>query len=714
MTQAFGNYQLVKKLATGGMAEVWLAKQTGIEGFNRHVVVKRILPHLAEDPEFVQMFLNEAKIASRFNHPNIAQIYDLGEKDGQYFIAMEFIHGEDLGRVMRRAWSTGQWVARHIALRIVADSCQGLYYAHTRNDEMGRPLRVVHRDISPQNILISFDGAVKVVDFGIAKASDQVSMTKSGAIKGKFAYMAPEQAAGKPLDARSDVFALGLVLYELVTGVRPLKRDSELATLQAALECKIDPPSAVAEVPAELDEIVMRALAKAPDDRYTDAREFQRSLEQFLLHSKELSTSAEVSELMAALFADRLGEEARLGAPNPSTESSTSNPIPPSYSAAPESVTQPPPRPASRPPPPPPSSNRDHVRASPSLTLDEDALAEELPVEEDENGVELRGGYELPAGTVVPSRRYSNGPTRRPEATMAARPSRPEVRSDMTAEELPPARQPAKRRNTGMASAVSDEELEPRRRPTGQLKRRPSTAAMPEAPPRRSRPNVPVSDDMAQRPSADGISKLVDVKELKARQASRLKALIAVLVLIGMLGVLFVYRDQLGQLLKTSSLAEDGVPLRLTVLTNPPTEVTIVPGPNARGRRPLELGRTPIEATSGAFAGDTVVLLNRDRGLRWEETLNYGEPNSVQKIDKVFKESAVRFKVKPNLKDASIWRGPIKIGQANVGLLLYPGVHKLEVHSDALEAPFEFDVTFTEGAANIDWPVDVTPNLKKK
>jgi serine/threonine protein kinase len=229
MTQTFGNYQLVKKLATGGMAEVWLAKQTGIEGFNRHVVVKRILPHLAEDPEFVHMFLNEAKIASRFNHPNIAQIYDLGEHGEQYFIAMEFIHGEDLGRVMRRAWSTGQWIARHISLRIVADSCQGLYYAHTRLDERGQPLRVVHRDISPQNILISFDGAVKVVDFGIAKASDQVSNTKSGAIKGKFAYMAPEQAAGKPLDARSDIFALGLVLYELITGVRPLKRDSELA-----------------------------------------------------------------------------------------------------------------------------------------------------------------------------------------------------------------------------------------------------------------------------------------------------------------------------------------------------------------------------------------------------------------------------------------------------------------------------------------------------
>jgi len=213
-TQAFGKYQLIKRLATGGMAEVWLAKQTGIEGFNRHVVIKQILPHLAEDPEFVQMFLNEAKIASRFNHPNIAQIYDLGAENGSYFIAMEFIHGEDLGKVMRRAWTSGQWVARHIALRIVADTCQGLYYAHTRIDEQGRPLKVVHRDISPQNILISFDGAVKLVDFGIAKAADQVSLTKSGAIKGKFAYMAPEQAGGKAIDGRTDIFALGLVLYE--------------------------------------------------------------------------------------------------------------------------------------------------------------------------------------------------------------------------------------------------------------------------------------------------------------------------------------------------------------------------------------------------------------------------------------------------------------------------------------------------------------------
>ena len=210
------------------------------------------------------MFGNEARIAARFNHPNIAQVYEFGEANGTYFIAMEFIHGEDLGRVMRKAYNAGGWIALPQAIRIVASACEGLYYAHTRTDDSGQPLKVVHRDISPQNILISFDGSVKLVDFGIAKAADQASATKSGAIKGKFAYMAPEQASGKPLDHRADIFAIGLVLYELLTGTRPLKRESELGTLQAAMECNIPPPSQVVDVPPELDSVVMRALAKTP------------------------------------------------------------------------------------------------------------------------------------------------------------------------------------------------------------------------------------------------------------------------------------------------------------------------------------------------------------------------------------------------------------------------------------------------------------------
>ncbi|MBL8914424.1 MAG: protein kinase [Archangium sp.] len=730
MTQAFGNYQLVKKLATGGMAEVWLAKQTGIEGFNRHVVVKRILPHLAEDPEFVQMFLNEAKIASRFNHPNIAQIYDLGETNGQYFIAMEFIHGEDLGRVMRRAWSTGQWVARHIALRIVADSCQGLHYAHTRLDERGQPLRVVHRDISPQNILISFDGAVKVVDFGIAKASDQVSNTKSGAIKGKFAYMAPEQAAGKPLDARSDIFALGLVLYELATGVRPLKRDSELATLQAALECKIDAPSAVAEVPHELDDIVMRALAKAPDDRYSDAREMSRAIEQYLLNAKELATTTEVGELMGALFADRLSEEARLGTPNPSTESSTSNPIPPSYSGVAQSVTQPPeqqPQPqrdarkdsrgASR------SATPQPVRAAPNLTIDEDADEATLAPDMDESagddmdegsGPSLRGGYDLPAGTVVPSRRYVN---KKNEATVAGRSSKEMTRMapiEETSDDLPPVA--LKKKSTALSKALATNGAsepvaeESGRRKTG-MKRRTSSGVMPEAPPRRnSRVNEP-----EVKPSKDGISAIVDVKALKERQQSRLKALVSVMVLIGALILVYVFKDNLLGLLKKGGLSEDGVPVRLSVKSNPPVEVFVLPPPGTKVRKQLNLGRTGIDEQSGAFVGDTIRLVNDDLGIYYEEVIEYGQPNELKLISKVFKPSAVRIRVLPNsLKGCTVWRGPRSLGQVGVNLSLYPGKHELTIKCDGLRDACPFTVNFNEGAKNLEWPVDCTEYVDKK
>ncbi|MFO0600131.1 MAG: protein kinase [Myxococcaceae bacterium] len=715
MTQTFGNYQLVKKLATGGMAEVWLAKQTGIEGFNRHVVVKRILPHLAEDPEFVQMFLNEAKIASRFNHPNIAQIYDLGETGGQYFIAMEFIHGEDLGRVMRRAWSTGQWVARHISLRIVADSCQGLHYAHTRLDERGQPLRVVHRDISPQNILISFDGAVKVVDFGIAKASDQVSNTKSGAIKGKFAYMAPEQAAGKPLDARSDIFALGLVLYELITGVRPLKRDSELATLQAALECKIDAPSAVAEVPHELDDIVMRALAKAPDDRYADAREMSRAIEQYLLNAKELATSAEVSELMGALFADRLSEEARLGTPNPSTESSTSNPIPPSYSGAAQSVTQPPERPPQQATP-----SKQPVRANPNATMsgDEDDEAtlgpDAVENDDDESGPSAGGGYELPAGTVVPSRRYVN---KKDQATVAGRVSKEMTKMaplDATNDDLPPV--VAKPRKTGMTKAHADEpaaeESNRRRTSSGaNAKRRTASGVMPEAPPRsRSRASEP-----AIKPSKDGISAIVDVKALKERQQSRLKALVSVLVLVGALVMVFVFKDTLLGLLKKGGISEDGVPVRISVKSNPPVVVTVVPPPGVKTRQPLELGRTPLDEISGAFVGDTIRLVNDDRGIYYEEVIEYGQPNELKLVSKTFKESAVRIRVTPSsLKGCTVWRGNSSLGQVGVNLGLFPGTHKIEIRCPALREPCPATVTFADGAKNLEWPVDCSEYLDKK
>ncbi|MCL2259079.1 MAG: serine/threonine protein kinase, partial [Cystobacterineae bacterium] len=314
MTVKFGNYRLIRKIATGGMAEVWLAEQEGIEGFSRKVVVKRILPHLAQAPTFVLMFLNEARVASQLSHHNIVQIHDLGERGGEYFLAMEYIHGRDLGRVMQRSAEQERWVSCAVALRMVADACAGLYYAHTREDAQGRPLGLIHRDISAQNILVSFNGSVKLVDFGIAKAVNQSTGTQVGTVKGKFAYMSPEQAMGAPLDARSDIFSLGLVLYELLTAVRPFKRDNDFATWKAATQGEIRRPSEVANVSPYLDALVMRALEKKAGNRYPDASEFQMAIEEYLVENGLLVTSLHVADELTELFPEWQEEKAQLGA----------------------------------------------------------------------------------------------------------------------------------------------------------------------------------------------------------------------------------------------------------------------------------------------------------------------------------------------------------------------------------------------------------------
>jgi serine/threonine protein kinase len=350
--QKFGKFTLIKKLATGGMAEVFLARQPlGTDDDGRHVVLKRILPHYSDDPGFVKMFQNEARVASKFSHPNIAQIFEYGHEGGRWYIAMEFVHGEDLGQLMRQSWATGQWLARPLALGIVARAAEGLHYAHTRKDDEGRALEIVHRDISPQNILVSFDGTVKVVDFGIAKAAGGESNDSSSGIKGKFAYLAPEQAHSQPMDGRTDVFALGLVLYELLTGVRPFKRDNELATLQAAMECAIPPPSQAAEIDVDLDELVMKALARAPADRYPDARAFQVALEETLARDRLVASSVQIAELMATLFADRLAAESKLGAPAPTAVEERTDVVAPPKRPPPRRTTtstmpEAPPRPA--------------------------------------------------------------------------------------------------------------------------------------------------------------------------------------------------------------------------------------------------------------------------------------------------------------------------------------------------------------------------------
>ena len=310
----YGDYQLIKKLASGGMASIFLARQKGVEGFEKLLVVKRILPHLAENDEFVTMFLDEARIAARLNHPNIVQIFNLGAQADTFFIAMEYIHGEDVRRVWKKSDAAGKPIPIPLVCRIVMDAAAGLDYAHKKVDNAGKPLGIVHRDISPQNILVTFEGGVKVVDFGIAKAADQATVTKSGVLKGKYSYMSPEQAAGQKIDHRSDIFALGVVLYELLTGARLFKRPNDIQTLNAVAECNVAPPSTVnARVPKDLDVIVLRALAKEPEDRYADASVMQASLEQWLLQNKLPSSAVHLASFMQEIYADRLKREAEEG-----------------------------------------------------------------------------------------------------------------------------------------------------------------------------------------------------------------------------------------------------------------------------------------------------------------------------------------------------------------------------------------------------------------
>jgi serine/threonine protein kinase len=194
----YGKYQLLKRLALGGMAEIWLAKQTGTQGFEKLVVIKRILEQLADDSEFVQMFLDEARLAASLTHPNVVQIFDLGKLDKSYYIAMEFIAGHDLLATMKKAGKAKALLPAEISARIIASACEGLHYAHTRKDRKGSPLHIVHRDVSPANILVTYEGTVKIVDFGIAKAESHSAKTRAGRLKGKFSYMSPEQIQGSP------------------------------------------------------------------------------------------------------------------------------------------------------------------------------------------------------------------------------------------------------------------------------------------------------------------------------------------------------------------------------------------------------------------------------------------------------------------------------------------------------------------------------------
>ncbi len=302
-----GKYQLIASLGHGGMADVYLAVVRGPVGFNKLTVIKRLRPSLAEEPEFLAMFLDEARLAARLNHPNVVQTNEVAEFDGVYFIAMEYLDGQPLNRIFHRVHKQGN-PPRDLLLRIVADSLAGLHHAHELKDYDGTPLCVVHRDASPHNIFVTYDGQTKVVDFGIAKAATRSAETRGGILKGKIAYMAPEQSRSEEVDRRADVFAMGLVMWEALAGSRQ-RRGSDLDMLDSIARGDARRVSSVwPECPRALEEIVARATAPSKQDRYATANEMRQDILAYLDGAGARTTAEEVGKLVSELFEGKRAE----------------------------------------------------------------------------------------------------------------------------------------------------------------------------------------------------------------------------------------------------------------------------------------------------------------------------------------------------------------------------------------------------------------------
>ncbi len=302
-----GSYEIVRKLARGGMAELFLARTLGPEGFAKLVVLKKILPRYAENPRFVRLFLDEAKLVAQMEHPHIANVYDMGKSDNDYFFTMEYVHGQDARAVWRRVGRVQKQFPVAHAVHITRAIAAALHYAHERTHEGGALLDIVHRDVSPQNILLSYDGAVKLVDFGVAKAATSSVKTRTGALKGKISYMSPEQAKGAAIDRRSDVFSLGIVLWELLTGRRLYKADNDFATLQMIINTKPQPPSQMrGDCPSQLDAIALRALQADASERYQTAEQMQLDLEAVAREQRYDDSPAALRGFMQELFDEEL------------------------------------------------------------------------------------------------------------------------------------------------------------------------------------------------------------------------------------------------------------------------------------------------------------------------------------------------------------------------------------------------------------------------
>jgi serine/threonine-protein kinase len=335
-----GRYALHQEIAAGGMATVHLGRLLGPAGFSRTIAVKRLHAQFAKDPEFVSMFLDEARVAARIRHPNVVSTLDVVATDGELFIVMDYVEGESLARLVRAVRSREEWIPVKHSLAIMTNVLYGLHGAHEAKGEGGEPLGIVHRDISPQNILVDVDGSARVVDFGVAKAVGRLQTTRDGQLKGKLSYMAPEQLKGEPVDRRTDVYAASIVLWELLTGKRLFHSESEAATFGKVLNAEVPLASSIQpELPSELDELLQRGLAKNPDDRFPTALDMAEALEHA---ARERPTQRELGSWVRGLAAETLARRADqvreleshsavsalVGAPDPSSISSPSHPIP--------------------------------------------------------------------------------------------------------------------------------------------------------------------------------------------------------------------------------------------------------------------------------------------------------------------------------------------------------------------------------------------------
>jgi serine/threonine-protein kinase len=303
-------FELIAELASGGMATVYLGRLSGVGGFQRFVAIKRLHPHLANDQEFIQMFLDEARLAARLHHPNVVPILEIGTTEQGYYLVMEYIEGDTLARLLARSIQSGKALPIGCAIRIALDSLAGLNAAHDLTGDDGKPLEIVHRDVSPQNILLGMDGIGRITDFGVARAASRLTTTRSGQLKGKLAYMAPEQARGKDIDRRADVFAMGIVLWEALTQKRLFKGEGEAETLNRVLFEPIPAPTtAKADIPKEVEAVCMKALERDPAARWATCMDFADALEKAARNANVLASNRDVAQHILAVIGTDISQQ---------------------------------------------------------------------------------------------------------------------------------------------------------------------------------------------------------------------------------------------------------------------------------------------------------------------------------------------------------------------------------------------------------------------